>query len=144
MKLTKALKTKNSIVSEILTLKEILTNNNVILKPNVRQYNIGDIYKKLLGKVDELAKLKKDISVANNGIYEKIFQLAEYKGLIEFLNTINTTNGVSIKDDYSRTVAIEYEAAIKDSDKKALIENLVKKIEALQDEVDEYNATKEI
>ncbi len=144
MKLTKALKTKNSIVSEILTLKEILTNNNVILKPNVRQYNIGDIYKKLLGKVDELAKLKKDISVANNGIYEKIFQLAEYKGLIEFLNTINTTNGVSIKDNYSQTVAIEYEAAIKDSDKKALIENLVKKIEALQDEVDEYNATKEI
>lgn len=144
MKLTKALKTKNSLIAEIQTLKEIITNNNVILKQNIRQYNIEETFAKLLKKVSDLAKLKKDISVANNGIYENIFLLAEYKGLIEFLKTVDTTTGLSIKDDYRQSVVFEYEASIKDVNKKTIIEELVKSIEKLQDEVDEYNTTKEI
>jgi DNA mismatch repair ATPase MutS len=144
MKLTKALKAKNSLIAEIQTLKEIIKDNNVILKQNTRQYNIEETFAKLLKKVSDLAKLKRDISVANNGIYENIFLLAEYKGLIEFLKTVDTTTGLSIKDDFRQVVAFEYEASIKDVNKKVLIEELVKSIEKIQDEVDEYNITKEI
>lgn len=145
MKLTKALKTKNSIIAEIQRLKEIITKNNVVLRPNAHQYNIQETYSKLVNKVKDLAKLKKDISVANNGIYESIFLLAELKGLIEFLNSIDTTDGVSEREDFRQgTITIVHNAAIKDSDKKNFIEMLIKDIEVLQDVIDEYNATKEI
>ena len=144
MKLAKALKVKNSVINEIQVLKDIIAANNVNLTKNINPYDINERMDELNTKIEELATLKGNISKANIGIYNKIFRIAEYKGMITYLKTIPTTNGISVKETYNQTVEVEYSASIKDIDVKNLIKIFTKKIEILQDEIDGYNATKEI
>ena len=144
MKLTKALKVKNSVINEIQVLKDIIAANNVNLTKNINPYDINERMDELNTKIEELATLKGNISKANIGIYNKIFRIAEYKGMITYLKTIPTTNGISVKETFNQTVEVEYSASIKDIDVKDLTKIFTKKIEVLQDEIDDYNATKEI
>ena len=144
MKLSKALKVKNSIVNEIQVLKDIIAANNVSLTKNLKPYDIKVKMDELNIKIEELATLKGNISKANTGIYEKIFRISEYKGMITYLKTIPITDGISVKETFNQTVEVEYSASIKDIDVKDLTKIFTKKIEVLQDEIDDYNATKEI
>ena len=143
MKLTKALKLKNSLVGEVTTLKNIIIASNVTFAKNTPEYDSKTKYSELLGKIQELASHKAKIAAANSGIYPQMFLLAEYKGLIEHLRSLNTKDGVE-PAVHREAVEIVYKASIKDSFVNEEVARLTKEIEKLQDEIDEYNTTHSI
>src|SRR5688572_24647231 len=62
----------------------------------------------LRSKMDELVKVKAAIGAANAEIYEKIFRLAELKGLVKTLTDLDTKQGVFVeRGDYGSSPAVE-------------------------------------
>lgn len=145
MKLSKALKVKNSLVKEINDLKAKIQKHNVVIDDNDFQFDTKDLYKQLLDKSAKLALLKKEISVANGSIIQNIFNLAEFKGIIAMLSELNTQKGtVSSENFRGGEVKHTYKPQIDDQFVSDAIKGLEKSMETLQDEIDEYNATHEI
>ena len=81
MKLAKALKLKNQLAGEVAQLKELLANQNVRSAKQKFDYDNREVLAKLRAKIDELVRVKTGIATANVDAYERIFRLAELKGL---------------------------------------------------------------
>jgi len=141
MKLFQALKEKQKLSGEISKLKQRVLNNNSILKGNERDYSVKETMIELLAKENMLIQMKFDIQNANKPIYKDIFRLSELKGRLQFLKSINTTNG--IKTNYSDE-SIEYEAELSRTEVDTLIDEIVAQIYKIQDELDMFNHTTNI
>ena len=142
MKLHKALKTKNQIVRKIQVLKNLIQQYNSVLienKDNI-PYDTKELYDELLHEINSLVTLKYVIYQANENIQHKIFMLGEYKSLVEFLKKLDIKEGLYKSYDNSSN----YVAKIGANERDKLIKNFEDKIDAIQDELDEYNATTEV
>jgi len=143
MKLTKALKLKNSLVREVADLKNIVNESNVYFVKNTPKYDSKTKYSELLGKSIELAIHKAKIAVTNTAIYPQMFLMAEMKGLIQHLKTLCTEDGIR-PAMHREAVELEYKATISKNDVDNEITRLTKEVERLQDAIDEHNATNSI
>src|SRR5690349_9078631 len=94
MKIAKALKLKNQLAGEVAHLKELLAKQNVRSTKQKFDYDNREVLTRLRTKLDELVKVKAAIAVANADAYEKIFRLAELKGLANALTGLETKAGV--------------------------------------------------
>jgi hypothetical protein len=94
-------------------------------------------------KLDELVKVKTAIAQANVAVYEKIFRLAELKGLSALLKTLETKNGVFKENSgvYGSAYDIEYIAQLKKTEVDRLAAETDAEIQSLQDALDEFNFT---
>jgi len=157
MKIAKALKLKKRIAGEVAKLNALLQQN--VVQSGVKQnYDVVKVWAELAEKVDRLALVKAGVAVANAGgaatdsslvrgtAAFKIFLMAEKKGLISALMEIPTRDEVVRMPQgmgqpprevtYSSQMgrnAIDAEAA-----------RLQAEVEALQDELDEFNATRSV
>jgi hypothetical protein len=143
MKLSKALKEKNRVAGEVAALKVLLTQQNVRPANQKFDYDAQDLLAQLRAKVDELVKVKTAIAVANVAVYEKIFRLAELKGLSAALKALDTKNGVFKEGGGFQGTAydMEYVAQLKKTDVDRLAAETDAEIQALQDALDEFNFT---
>jgi hypothetical protein len=144
MKLYKALKIKKNLVGEIAKLKEQITTKNSYLEgsKNGEKFDVASIYEQLLSKIDQLTGLKYAISVANREIQGQIFLLGEYKALITFWNNVSVVEG-------SQTIGYDskitnYIAQIDEKKRNELVASFQKRVDVIQEELDEYNFTTEI
>ena len=146
MKLAKALKQKNKIAGEVAQLKDLLTKQNVRSTKQKFDYVNTDVLAQLRGKIGELVKVKAAIASANVEVYEKIFRLAELKGLVTTLTALDVRNGVFYeRGGYGeQPVAIEYIAQLTKVEVDKLIAELQAEIQSLQDELDEFNFTQAV
>jgi hypothetical protein len=144
MKLYKALKLRKNLVGEIAKLKNQIKERNSYLEgsKNGEKFNVGEAYEELLSKVEELTGLKFVINEANREIQAKIYLLAEYKALIAFWNEVSVVEGSQVIG-YGDKVQ-NYVVQIDEAERNKLVEGFQKKVDALQDEIDEYNFTTEI
>src|SRR6058998_3283244 len=94
MKIAKALKLKNQLAGEVAQLKELLAKQNVRSTKQKFDYDNREVLTRLRAKIDELIKVKAAIAVANAEAYEKIFRMAELKGLANTLASVDTKAGV--------------------------------------------------
>ena len=94
MKIAKALKLKNQLAGEVAQLKDLLTKQNSRSNKQKFDYNNREVLDRLRAKLAELVKVKAAIGAANAEIYEKIFRLAELKGLVTTLTGLDTKAGV--------------------------------------------------
>lgn len=144
VKLAKALKIKNSLITQLNQAKGILNRENSRLVKSTSQVNREETYKLIQKLLNDLVEVKSKIAKANTGIYEKIERMAELKSMITFLNSLDTTDGAITKTTYQHVYEETYTAFLKVADIDAKITALTKEIENAQDEIDEYNATHEI
>ena len=102
---------------------------------------VSDEYK---DSIEKLINIKAAIAKANADIYEKIDRMSEYKSLIKFYIELDTKDGrYRISGDYGKDSYVEeYKAFYKQEDIDRMVKDLRLKIEALQDEIDEFNAVK--
>jgi len=146
MKLAKALKLKNQLAGEVADLKELLLKQNS--RPSKQQfdYNTKEVLAKLQCKTDELVQVKAAIATANDAVYNKIFRLAEIKGLVAVLTSLNTKAGVFHESSGlgGADHEIEYVAQISRVEADSLADELKKEIQTIQDELDEYNFMKTV
>ena len=145
MNLAKALKVKNKLAGEVAQLKELLAKQNSRSTRQPFDYNNTEVLANLRGKLDELVRVKAAIAAANAEIYEKIFRMAELKGLIAALNALDTRQGIIVEGaEYGRPVETEYVAQIRKSQADTLVAELQAEIQSIQDALDEFNFTRTI
>jgi hypothetical protein len=136
--LSKALKVKNRLAGRLARVQNEIRAYNSVLEAKVGQVDI----EKLLTLHDELVgalvNLKTSIYEANRGIYQAIEELKEKKGVIDFLNGIPTRHGP--EPIAYQTTMPNYVATLKQADIQQKVKQLEKEIDALQDDVDAYNA----
>lgn len=146
MKIAKALKMKNQLAGEVAQLKELLAKQNSRSTKQKFDYDNREVLTRLRAKLAELVKVKAAIAVANAEVYDKIFRLAELKGLVVTLTALDTRAGVFHEGRGFGEAAYETEYAAQLS--KVDVDNLVAEsnaeIQVLQDTLDEFNFTRSV
>jgi hypothetical protein len=144
MKLHKALKLRKTLVGEITKLKQQIKEKNSYLEgsKNGEKFDVQKVYDELLSKIDELTGLKFVINEANKEIQAKIYTLAEYKALIAFWNEVSVVEGTQVIG-YSDKVQ-NYVVQFDEAKRNEIVKSFQKRVDALQEELDEYNFTTEI
>lgn len=146
MKIAKALRLKNQLAGEVAQLKELLGEQNSRSTKQKFDYDNREVLMRLRAKLDELVKVKAAIAAANTEVYDKIFRLAELKGLVATLAALNTKAGVFHEGGRfgEPGYEVEYVAQFGKVDVDKLMAELKNEIQALQDALDEFNFTRAV
>lgn len=142
MNVKQALKVKNKLVTEMKAAYGILQKYNSIEEGNPRRYSMMNTLEKIKTLQAELVDLKTKIHKANQPVYDKIFALAELKGMIKELKKVSTEEG-KVNERYGSVVSVK-EVELNVTDIDAAIAVLESQIEGLQNELDVHNATTQI
>jgi len=135
--LAKALKEKNKLKLEISLLQRRLTAHNSVIKGNPRPFDLKIIDNELSAKIEELVLAKAALTKANMPVQEKIYRLAEMKGLIAFYKKLPAIEGKHALK-YSNDSA-EYEVFFNEAVISEKIKTLEKAAELIQDELETFN-----
>lgn len=135
--IARALKEKSRLVGRINILTDIINHQNSLAEGSTRSIDLQDAYRQVKELSEGLIKIKAAIARGNQSAVDKIVELGEIKSLIGFLNRLDTSE--TLCDDYSRH--IKKEAAIRKSDVLAEIDAYQRRANALQDELDDFNAS---
>lgn len=144
IRLANALKIKNRLAGEVKRLQEIFCRENSRSEFNKSTIDVTEVSRELDSTVETLIRVKSAIARANIDIYEKIERMSEYKAQINFHNNIPTLDELVVASPRrggSAEMRTQYTAFLKKSDIDRITKELQTKIEALQDQIDEYNAS---
>lgn len=141
MKLSKALKVKNRLVGEIKTISDEICEHNCYTDENMYTLNTHEHLKLLMDKINNLVQHKIAIQMATRDILPKLIEMTELKALISMIKTIPTKEGKSHLGYGQHLVTTDWKSQLNKENVKILIKELQERVEALQDEIDEYNAT---
>lgn len=146
MKLAKALKLKNQLAGEVAQLKDLLAKQNVRSTKQKFDYQNRELLMQLRTKIEELVKVKAALGAANADVYDKIFRLAELKGLVTTLGGLDTKAGVFHEGGQfgQPSYEVEYVAQLGKVDVDKLVAELKEEIQGLQDALDEFNFTRSV
>ena len=151
MNIAKALKEKNRITGRIGTLQAQVYKFNTYTKGADQDFNSNDLLLKLQEEWAFLIDLKTKIAKANVGIADKLVQLTESKAELSFWNSFRNTGPSETKSNERKYIDGEWAyvevATVNTINSKTVQENVdrvQKRIEDLQDEIDNYNATTKI
>ena len=144
MKLSRALKEKKRLAAEIAHLKNKISSKNSYLQDSgvEGKFPVPKLLEQLNKKVEELITLKFIINEANKEIQSAIYTLGEHKGMINFVNGINTNEGPQLAR-FAESVQV-YEVQIDEVKRDEMVVELQGKADRLQDHIDEYNHTTDI
>jgi predicted nucleic acid-binding Zn-ribbon protein len=144
MNVKQALKVKNKLVTDLKTQYQILQKYNSIEEGNTRRYSMTNALAKIKTLQMELVGLKTQIHRANAPVYDKIFALAELKGMIKELKKVPTDEGKQTGVVRYGSVQSIKEVELNVTDIDNSISILETQIEELQNELDVHNATTNI
>ncbi|MBA4293701.1 hypothetical protein C0431_12130 [bacterium] len=136
--LARALKTKSRLASRLKELQEFIVKYNSMLEGSERAASVTEAYETYKMHALLLAQVKAAIQVANAPIQTKIFELSELRNQKVFLQRLPTTNGPA-NIGYTGEIA-QHEAELKGAFVNEELKVIVKRLEELQDEIDEFNA----
>ena len=142
MNVKQALKAKNKLVAEIKECYKIIQSQNSIEEGNPRRYSIKEQLKKVAQLTDELVTLKAQLHRANAPVYEKIFQMAEIKGIIKELKKMNTDEGKQT-ERYGSVQSIK-EVELNVVERDTIVKEYEAEVERLQNELDVHNSNTNI
>lgn len=141
---TRALKLKNKLVSEINKEWQKISQYNSCIVGGHMPYDVKASYEKWLQLKAKLVELKTKIHLANAPVYEVIFAMSEMKDSCKLLSSLGCNEGAII-DRYGRNeTPLVYTSAISVTENENNIVLLEKKIEELQEVLEEHNSTVKI
>lgn len=147
MNIAQALKLKNSLVRRINAKKMVIIRENVKESKDLRKINVEKEMEELSKLVMDLVELKNKIAVANKDAYHRIYDLAESKSLITFLESLRGTCPINPKwyrQSGTATTEGEYDVTFDNQRIDVVISETQKGIEEQQDALDVYNANTQI
>ena len=142
MNVKQALKAKNKLVGDIKECYKIIQSQNSIEEGNPRRYGVKEQIKKVAELTDELVQLKARLHRANASVYEKIFQMAEIKGIIKELKKMDVSEGKQT-ERYGSVVSVK-EVEMNVIERDAIIKQYEEHVEKLQNELDIHNSNTNI
>jgi len=142
--LAKALKVKNSLISEINRSKAVFARENSRKEGSTSKVDREQLWDQISVKTQQLVKLKGQIAAANIAIYPTLALMEEAKSAITFLQQLNTTDGKVVEHSRYGTgpnLETNFSAFITQDGVDKRVNEFQKIIEDAQDAVDAYNAT---
>lgn len=142
MTVKQALREKNKLTKQINSLVVRIQKFNSMEEGSVRTYDPREDMDKLISSIGSLVDFKTRIHLANTKVYDKIFRLSEYKGLVKYLRSIDCTDGKTTESRrFGESATIFKSTTFDQVEMDNLIEYYESEIERLQDELDTHNAT---
>jgi len=135
--LARALRIKNSVVEKIKRMELGVRSNNSVIAGNEREVDIAQEIQNRQVLVRALTRLKLALQEATRPIQGLIFEVAETKAEITFLQTISTVHGQQAS--HYGTESAKYEAILRKSDIDKCVEELQSRIDVLQSKIDAHN-----
>jgi hypothetical protein len=142
MTVKQALKAKNKLVTNIKECYAVIQTQNSIEEGNPRRYSVKEKIAEVIKYTNELVEIKRQIHTANQPVFEKIFLMAELKGMVKELKKMSTDEG-KITERYGSIQSVK-EVELSITDRELLVKDLESQIEKIQDELDIHNATTNI
>lgn len=139
--LARALKEKNRIAGRLSKAQELVRKENRKVAGSPRSVDVAETLAEVERLSALLVQVKAAIAQANAGIVGTIVELDETKSLISFIESVPTDEDVEVERSYQGTVERRWDVAIHEPELLAKTEALQKRADALQDALDEYNAT---
>lgn len=145
MTIKQALKEKNKLTKQINSLVIRIQKYNSMEEGSVRTYDPKEDMDKLTTTISQLVTLKTQIHQANAKVYDKIFRLSEYKGLVKYLRSIDCTEGKTNEARrFGESSTIVKTTVFGQVEMDNLITYYESEIEKIQEELDVHNATAHI
>ena len=119
---------------------DLLTMNELLITSKMNSFFGFRKTDKRKSLADEIIELKTKIHQANFNIYSKIFRMSEIKNIISKLRSISTNEPRS----YSDSVDAKYVIDISEKEIDEMIERYELEIEAIQEELEVHNHSKDI
>jgi hypothetical protein len=141
--LAKAMKVKNRLAGRLARLTTQIQQTNSVIEGQ-EQPDVLALWRQREEMVGHLLQLKTALSRATSRIQHLLLQMQEKKATITLLQSLNTRDGDSGQVHYGTTQKVIYRAAIKQDSVNEWVEKLEQEIDALQDQVDAYNAQTKI
>ena len=142
--IARALKEKNRVAGRLAKAREIIGKENSKDKSLPRRVDVEAAYAEAKMLEARLVAIKSAIAQANNPIVAKIIELDEVKAEIAFMNGINVKEGRFEEVAYGNKIVREIEAVVGQERVLAEVAELQKRADALQDALDEFNASTKI
>lgn len=142
MTVKQALKAKNKLVADIKACYDIVEKHNSIEEGNPRRYSVKAKLDEAADLTKQLVDLKTRIHKANQPVYDKIFYMAELKGMVKQLKKLSVEEG-KVTERYGSIQSVK-EVEINVADRDQMVKTIELAIEKLQDELDVHNATTNI
>ena len=142
--IARALKEKNRVAGRLAKAREIIQQENSKDKSLPRRVDVEATYAEAKMLEARLVAIKSAIAQANNPIVAKIIELDEVKSEIAFLNGINVKEGRFEEVAYANKIVRDIEAVVGQARVLAEVAELQKRADALQDALDEFNASTKI
>lgn len=139
--LAKALKVKNRLAGRLDKAKKLVISYNSMPEGRVGEVNVKKAVEDYHNLSSALVELKTSIARGSMPIQKEILQLAEFKGEIEFLQSLPTKNGDEAIP--YRNEVVKYVAVVSKDEVIAKVKNLEKWIDDLQDKIDNFNYSPE-
>jgi hypothetical protein len=145
MTIKQSLKEKNKLTKQIQTLVTRIQKFNSMEEGSVRTYYPREDMDRLIGTISDLVTLKNNIHQANQKVYDKIFRLSEYKGLVKYLRVIDCSDGKTTENRrFGESTTIHKTTVFDQVEMDNLIQYYEGEIEKIQEELDVHNATTHI
>jgi len=140
MNLAKALKLKNKKLSEYNKTVQKMRAYNSYDVDSKKVYNSKELMIQAEIQLYDYIALKTAIHLTSEPIRSKIFRLGELKSFLNNILSISTTEGVVKANSYNSTSVSTYAVDITEEEKEAKVKLIQDEIEAIQDEIDTFNA----
>jgi hypothetical protein len=148
--LAKALKVKNRLVGELSSLQAVARQHNSLPNESREQKSVQlpKVWEDIQNTSNRIVELKSKIAIATSPITPYLVDLAETKGTISFLESLPIKEG---KEDTqigygvnSSLKTVVWNSFIDESSKNSLVKENKKRLDFLQDKIDEFNAITKI
>lgn len=139
--IARALKEKNRVAGRLAKARQLVNKENSQEEKIPRSIDVREYYDFAKLMRERLVSIKSAIAVANQPIVSRIVEMAELKSEIAYLNSLNVKEGLFEESSYGSKLVREYKAVVRSNEVLEEIASLQKRIEDLQDELDEFNAS---
>lgn len=141
MKIVRAMKQVSRLQGEIKELKKRISSCMSTMEENSFEEDYKELSETLSAKTKKLIELKARIMQTNvkHGMFSVILNLGELKSRMDFIRELNPKTGTE-SDRWSGEGKVKYKAQMSISERNKLIEGCQTAINALTDQLDDFNA----
>lgn len=142
--LSRGLKEKNRLAGKLAQLREQISGSNSHEAEVPQDVDVTKAMAEAKGVEQRLIAVKTALAKANAEIVGTIIALEEVKSEIVWLKGLNTKEGTFKSRSYGETTVEVYKTTIHGAEKLAMIDELQKRANRLQDELDDFNSSRRI
>jgi len=145
MTLARAMKEKARIIAKIAENERLVSAYNAIDRDTRRPVEIDECLSRIELHESNLVALKSALAAANAPISAQLNEMIALRGRIAFMGGLDTAEFRADESRYSgERKQVPRDIAVTEAAKIAKVSELQDRIDALQDVVDDYNATHSI